>query len=124
MLKSGSMEASCERNNYESIVTSESDTEVDLTATAVSLPSSPVSVTSTNDDDSDQSSIVPLVPKVNGRAICTGGNGTKRKSVRFHDVVTVSVNKDYSDKVHEFRTDIWYTVSFICNLQCSSLILV
>jgi hypothetical protein len=77
----------------------ESDVVIDVKAVPVSVPTSPVSVTITNDDASDQSSIAPVIVA-----------GMNRKSVRFSDANRALIDPEYSEKVHKYRIDIWYTV--------------
>ena len=96
--------------------TSGQDSDLVLTMTMIPISTSPVSVTVSNDDDSAQTSIAQMAITENIECLDTtnGSCGIKRKSVRFSDNNMASIDNDFSELVHKYRTDIWYTVRCVC----------
>jgi hypothetical protein len=95
-----------DESNETGLSTSEQESDVAISSTAVPIPVSPVSVTVSSDDVTSHSSIVP-----SDETECTDFTSIMScKSVRFSDVHQILIDNDYSEKVHEFRTDIWYSV--------------
>ena len=109
-VSSGVCDCSDDESNDMSLNTSEPESDVVFTVAAVPIPVSPVSVTISNDSVSAMSSIVPLMAIDETDCATDTGDGT-RKSVRFSDANQILTDKDFSEKVHKYRTDIWYTVS-------------
>ena len=95
---------------------SSSEQESDVAHSVAAIPASPLSVTISNDDDSARSSVfLSMAPGKTDNADCTIATYRKsyRKSVRFSDINQVLIDRDFSEKVHQYRTDVWYTVRFM-----------